>query len=60
MAHYRIYKLSRDNLIVGRPEEARFESDQDVIEYVKTKMNGQDIEVWSGSRIVIRLNSTEK
>ena len=45
MPHYRIYKLSSDNRIVGVPEEVEFDSDRDVITHVKAKLDGLDIEV---------------
>jgi hypothetical protein len=60
MPHYRIYQLSRENRIVGVPEEAEFDSDEDVIGHAKTKLDGLDIEIWNGPRVVIRLKSTGK
>ena len=60
MPHYRIYKLSSDNRIVGVPEEVEFNSDRDVITHVKAKLDGLDIEVWDGPRVVIRLKSAHE
>ncbi len=56
MPHYRIYKLSSDH-IVGAPEEVEFDSDRDVIGHAKEKLDGLDLEVWEGPRLVIRLKS---
>jgi hypothetical protein len=60
MALYRIYKISPDNHITTMPDIVSFSDDEDVIEYAKTQLNGQGIEVWDGARVVIRLLSTEK
>jgi hypothetical protein len=59
MALYRVYKISRDNHITTMPDIVNFPHDEDVIEYAKTQLNGQGIEVWDGTRVVIRLLSTE-
>ncbi len=60
MPHYRIYKLSSDKYIVGVPEEVEFNSDRDVIGHAKTKLDGLDIEIWDGPRVVIRLKSAHE
>jgi hypothetical protein len=57
---YHIYKLSSDNQIVGTSETVDFDSDRDVIAYAKTKMDGLDLEVWDGPRVVVRLKSTDQ
>jgi hypothetical protein len=59
MALYRVYKISPDNHITTVPDIVNFSDDEDVIEYAKTQLNGQGIEVWDGTRVVIRLVSTE-
>jgi hypothetical protein len=56
MPSYRIYRLA-DNHIVGIPEIVKRESDQAVIEYAKEILDGRDIEIWDGPRVVIRLKS---
>jgi hypothetical protein len=60
MALYRVYKISRDNHITTMPDIVSFSDDEDVIEYAKTQLNGHGVEVWDGTRVVIRLLSTEK
>jgi hypothetical protein len=60
MGEYRIYKLSSDDHVVGPPDEVKFDSDRDAIEHAKTKLDGLDLEVWDGPRIVIRLKSIHK
>jgi hypothetical protein len=58
--HYHIYRLSVDNNIFGRPEVVNCDSDQEVIAHAKARLDGFDVEVWDGPRIVIRLKSTDK
>jgi hypothetical protein len=60
MPDYRIYKLSPENRIVGVPETVEYESDQEVIAHTKEKLDGLDVEVWDGPRVVIRLKSVHK
>lgn len=45
--------------IAGPSTELKCASDDEAIEQAKTLLNGLDIEVWSGSRVVIRLKSTD-
>jgi hypothetical protein len=59
MALYRVYKISPDNHITTLPDIVNFSDDEDVIAYAKTQLNGQGVEVWDGTRVVIRLVSTE-
>ncbi|HTE77622.1 MAG TPA: hypothetical protein VK653_12920 [Xanthobacteraceae bacterium] len=60
MPHYSIYRLSVDNNIFGRPEVVDCDSDQEVIARAKARLDGLDVEVWNGPRIVIRLKSTDQ
>jgi hypothetical protein len=56
---YHIYELSRDNRIVGSPDEIVFASDHDAVRHAKGMLDGLDIEVWEGARRVVCLKSTE-
>jgi hypothetical protein len=56
---YRIYKLSSDNQIVGT-SETDFGSDREVIAHAKTQLDGLDLEIWDGPRVVIRLKSSDQ
>jgi hypothetical protein len=58
--HYRIYRLSSDDHIVGIPDEIECECDQDAIAHAKAKLDGLDIEVWEGPRVVTKLKSPNK
>jgi hypothetical protein len=57
--HYRIYSLSPDNHISGAPEVVEYDTDQDVIRHAQAKLDGLDMEVWDGPRVVIRLKSPD-
>ena len=43
----------------GISERVDFNSDQDVIEHAKSKLDGLDVEVWDGPRLVVRLKSID-
>jgi hypothetical protein len=58
MATYRIYNLTRDDHITGAQEVIEYDSDQEVIAHAKAKLDGLDLEVWDGPRVVIRLKSS--
>jgi hypothetical protein len=60
MPHYRVYKLTPDHRIVGPSEMIECDSDEDVIKRVKENLDGLDLEIWDGPRVVTRLKSTEK
>ena len=55
MRNYLIYQLSRDNKINGVPEKVQYETDQEAIAHAKKKLGGLDVEIWEGSRFVIRI-----
>jgi hypothetical protein len=55
MPSYRIYSLTSDDRIAGVPEVIEYASDQEVIAHAKAKLDGLDLEVWDGPRVVIRL-----
>jgi hypothetical protein len=55
---YRIYRLA-DNQIVGVPAVVEYDSDHDVTNYAKEVLDGLDLEVWDGPRVVIRLKSPD-
>jgi hypothetical protein len=57
MPSYCIYKLANNNHIAGVPEVVKYDSDEDVAKYAKETLDGHDVEVWDGPRVVIRLKS---
>ena len=60
MPAYRIYGVTSDNHIKGIPEVIGYDSDREVIAHAKAKLDGLDLEVWDGPRVVIRLESIER
>ena len=55
MPEYRIHILTFGNKIAGPAIEVDCQSDEEVVAKARTLLNGQDIEIWSGARIVTRL-----
>jgi len=56
MAEYRAYTLGRDEHFTGL-EPLVCADDAEAIEQAKRLVNGSDIELWSGDRLVIRLKA---
>jgi hypothetical protein len=59
MHEYRIYTLNDDNRIAGPGVVAECPSDDVAITAAKAMLNGHAVEVWQGTRVVIRLNPTD-
>ena len=59
MPSYRVYQLSNKQF-AGVSQIAAYDSDDEVVRYAKSILDGLDLEVWDGPRLVIRLKSTEK
>ena len=55
MPEYRIYTLTVGNKIAGPPVEVDCQSDDEAVTHARTLLNGQDIEIWSGTHTVTRL-----
>jgi hypothetical protein len=55
MPAYRLYELRDANRIAGPPTVIECESDAEVIEKAKALLDGLDIEIWDGARVVARL-----
>ena len=55
MPEYRVYMLTDDNKIAGASEEVTCDDDQQAIQYAKQWLDGHDLEVWQGARVVTRL-----
>jgi hypothetical protein len=51
----RIYMLTDDNKIAGPSEELTCDDDQQAIQHAKQWLDGHDLEVWQGARVVTRL-----
>lgn len=55
MAYYRIYFVSEDGHIRGA-READMPSDDDAIAFAHSVADGQRVEIWSGTRLVSRID----
>ena len=55
MPNYRIQILTFGNKIAGPAVEVDCQSDEEAVAKARTLLNGQDIEIWSDTRIVTRL-----
>jgi hypothetical protein len=52
MPEYRIYMLTDGNKIAGPPEEVMCDDDQQAIQRAKQWLDGYDVEVSQGARVV--------
>jgi hypothetical protein len=52
---YRLYKLRDADQIAGPAVVIECDSDAEVIAKAKAMLDGLDIEVWDGPRVVVRL-----
>ena len=59
MAYYRAYQLSHDDHIAHPAEIIEADNDDAAIEKANELVNGHDVEVWRGSRFVIKLQSKD-
>jgi hypothetical protein len=57
MPHYRVCVLTKDNEPWDPPIVLRFENDQDAVRQAEALVDGNDIELWEGSRLVARIRS---
>jgi hypothetical protein len=57
---YRLYRLKDGDRIVGPATMVECNSDSEVIAKAKAMLDGLDIEVWDGPRVVVRLPAHTK
>ena len=55
MPAYRLFKLRDADHIVGASTMVECHSDAEVIAKAKAMLDGLDIEIWDGPRLVVRL-----
>jgi hypothetical protein len=58
--HYRVYFITSAGHVAGPPEVIASNSDQEAVERAKQLLDGRDIEIWQGARVVTRLRPDEK
>jgi hypothetical protein len=59
MSDYRAYRIGEDGHVASFRAFV-CDSDADATVWAKQLVDGHDVELWSGDRFVIRLNSTAK
>ena len=59
MTEYRIYSLTSDFQITGRPAMIECEDDDEAVAVARETVNGHDIEMWEAGRFVTRIKSTD-
>jgi translation initiation factor IF-1 len=59
MHEYRIYTLNDNNRIAGPAEVIACDDDMEAIARAKRLLDGHDVEIWRGDRVVIRLKPTD-
>jgi hypothetical protein len=60
MAQYRIYTFRTDGSISSQPRFVECGDDEEAIGQARKVLKGEDIELWQGTRFVIRLDHTER
>ncbi len=60
MPAYRLYKLRDADHIAAPPAMVECDSDTDVIAKAKAMLDGLDIEIWDGPRLVVRLPAVRR
>jgi hypothetical protein len=60
MQHYRLYSLKNGNQIAGPPKILQCASDEEAIALASTLLDGLDIEILQGARVVIRLQPDDR
>jgi hypothetical protein len=55
MPDYRFYKIGDDGHVAGPPENIELPNDGAAMQEAKKLINGQDVEVWQGARLVAYL-----
>jgi len=60
MPEYRIYTLTDSDKIAALPQNVICENDEEAVRQAKQFLDGHDIEVWQGARLVTRLKRTHQ
>jgi hypothetical protein len=59
MPDYRIYEIDKSGHVLGPPRHITCDDDEDAVRKARPLMDGYDIEVWQGARVVAQIRSTE-
>jgi hypothetical protein len=59
MPDYRIIEINKSGRVVGLPHYLTCDNDDDAVQKAKPLMDGRDIEVWEGARVVAQIRCAE-
>jgi hypothetical protein len=59
MPQYRIYLVDKFGHVIAPPEVLHCDTDEEIIQKAKSMMDGHDIEVWNGPRVVAKIPSMD-
>jgi len=59
MPTYRFYSLKKDGHVAGPPLDFDCPDDDDAVKGAEKLLDGHDIEIWQGPRVVAYINHTE-
>jgi len=59
MPDYGIYEIDKSGRLVGPPRHITCGDDEDAVRKARPLMDGYDIEVWQGARVVAQIRSSE-
>jgi hypothetical protein len=57
MPDYRIFEISKLGRIVGPAQIITCENDEEAVHTAEPLVNGHDVELWQGGRVVTRIRS---
>jgi hypothetical protein len=60
MPEYRFYTLKSGNRLAAPPDVIECDSDKEAIMEARILLDGLDVEVWQGRRVVTRLRPSDK
>ena len=61
MPGYRFYNVNEHGHVIGRPAIKELMTDPDAVREAQDKLlDGNDVEIWQGARLVARVNSPVK
>lgn len=59
MPTYRLYLVDQDNHVACTPKVLTFASDENAVERAKQIVDGHDVEVWQGTRLITVIKSSD-
>jgi hypothetical protein len=57
---YRFYTINKDGHVVGPPATHELPADRDAVQEANKIIDGNDIEIWQGARLIAYVTPEEK